>query len=235
MSRQRVTFVSPTTSSSSAGHSRSPLQGTDGARRAQSTFFGVNGASVPSGSEGNSDPGAGEAASPILQASTVVHRSWPSAVPSYGGQGGLRGEAQRDADPVLRGVTPAAAAKPPDHADGKSANGISPGMAARATAGGAQGQMQSGNDTSERSVAVGSDEDLAAVEESADDGWLGNTAREHSDAVTQKAALPLLEGETEMKSFFLLQAEHGRRNCSILLDACYIIRMRLRTRGDLYY
>lgn len=93
-------------------------------------------------------------------------------------------------------------------------------MAVRAAAGGAQGQVQSGNDTPEKLVAVGSDDDRAAVEESADGGRLGDTAREHSDAVTQKAALPLHEGETDMKSLFLLQAEHGRRNRSALLHAC---------------
>lgn len=211
--------MSPTTSSSSAGYPASPTQGGDGERHAQSTFFALHGASVAIGSEANNGPGAGEAASPILQPSAVAHRSWPSAVPSHGERSKSQGQAQRGIDPGLEGVMPAAAAKLPYQANGNSANGTSLKMARGAPEGG-QGRMQSGNDTSERTISVGVEADRAGAEGIADGAWSGDGAREQSDAVSLKPASPLPEGETAT-TISPLQDEHGHCNCTNAWVACY--------------
>lgn len=151
MSGQGVTRVSPLTSSSTAGRSPSPAQSGDGAPRAQSTFFAFPGASAFIRSEGESGPGADDAASPILQPSTVAHRSWPTDLPSRDKRGKLRGGEKGDTGAELESVTGAETKEPPDHVDESPPNGTSPAMA-RATPGGTQGRVQSGNDTSVRSV-----------------------------------------------------------------------------------
>ena len=199
-------------SSMKSGHHPSPAPAGDGARRALSTFVGLHCGSVDISSEGNNDPGADEAASPILQRSTVSHQSWPPVVPSDHERGQFRGEAKRDTDVGLGYVAPAGAATPSGQMDEKPANGTSPEMI-RATSGGVLGRIQSGDVAPERSDAVGSDADRAAVEESTDGGWLGDTARQHSDAVPLETALPLPEGETEA-TMFLLKVEHARWNCT---------------------
>ena len=204
------------------GYPATPTQGGDGERHdVQSTFFALRGASASIGSEGNSGPVADQAASPILQPSTVTHRSWPSAVPSYGERGELQGQAQRGIDTGLEGVMPAAAAKSPYPADGNSAYGTNPKMA-HGTPGGAQGRMRSGNDTPEKtvSVSVGIEADRAGVEGNSDSEWSGGSARERSGAVRLKPAPPLLEGETAA-TIFPLQAEHERRDCTNAWVACY--------------
>lgn len=207
MSGRGDTFISPMTSTSSS-YRPSPNQGGDGRRRARSTFFDLHGGSAAISSEINTGPGADEARSPVLRSSAVSHRSWPPAVPSHDKRGELPGEAQRDTDAGLGHVTPAEAAKPSDQMDEKPPNGTSLEVV-RGMSGGAQGGMQSGNCTPDRSGAVRSEADPAAVEESADGGWPGDTAREHSDAVPLETTLPLPEGKTD-PTMFLLHPEHVR-------------------------